>query len=233
MDKWIEQILTTFNAIQNQVYVIQSQAMAWLVDTILSGPVFEWGVTTATSFVLIGAAEIGDKSQIVCMTLAARHRGLPVVLGATVAFAALNLAAVLFGATLATWIPEQVIAIAVAVLFAIFGIQCLRMQEEEDEEIVQKSGHGIFITALLMILVAEFGDKTQIAVAGLSSTAIPAAVWVGATLALAVTSALGVWAGRTLLQRIPLSLLHRISGIVFLLLAIIAGIHAIIIGGEF
>ena len=227
MDKWLEQILTTFNIIQNQANIIQSQAMVWLSENIFSGPVVEWSVTTATSFVLIGVAEIGDKSQIVCMTLAARHRGLPVVLGATVAFAALNLAAVLFGATLATWVPEQVIAIAVAVLFAVFGIQSLRMQEEEDEDIIQKSGHGIFITALLMILVAEFGDKTQIAVAGLSSTAIPAAVWVGATLALAVTSALGVWAGRTLLQRIPLSLLHRISGMVFLLLAMIAGAHAI------
>jgi hypothetical protein len=54
---------------------------------------------------LIALAEIGDKSQLVCMTLAARHRGLPVVIGAIAAFAVLNLLAVLFGAAVAAWLP--------------------------------------------------------------------------------------------------------------------------------
>ncbi len=221
MDQWIELTLSEFKALENY-------ATLWIIDNILTGSVAEWCVTIATSFVVIGAAEIGDKSQLVCMTLAARHRGMPVLLGAATAFAVLNLAAVLFGATLAIWVPELAIAIAVTFLFTGFGIKALMMQEDEDEEIVQKSGHGIFITTCLMILVAEFGDKTQIAVAGLSSTATPAAVWVGATLALAMTSALGVWAGRTMLQRISISLLHRISGIIFLLLAVISGFHAIV-----
>ncbi len=59
-----------------------------------------------------------------------------------------------------------------------------------------------------MITLAEFGDKTQIAVAGLASTADAVAVWLGATLALAVTSGIGVLAGRTILQRFPIILLH-------------------------
>jgi putative Ca2+/H+ antiporter (TMEM165/GDT1 family) len=79
---------------------------------------------------------------------------------------------------------------------------------------------------LLLITVAEFGDKTQIAVVALSSTSIPLAVWTGATIALATTSALGVWAGRTILQKIPINLLHRISGIFFLLFAIYAAFNA-------
>lgn len=54
---------------------------------------------------LIALAEFGDKSQLVCMTLAARHRGLPVVFGAVAAFAILNLLAVLFGAAVAAWLP--------------------------------------------------------------------------------------------------------------------------------
>jgi putative Ca2+/H+ antiporter (TMEM165/GDT1 family) len=83
----------------------------------------------------------------------------------------------------------------------------------------EKSGHNLFLTTFLLITVAEFGDKTQLAVVALSSTAQPVAVWLGATLGLGLTSALGVWAGRTVLQKMPLTLLHKISGVFFLLLA--------------
>ena len=56
---------------------------------------------------IIGLAEIGDKSQLVCMTLAARQRPWPVLLGAAAAFAILNVLAVVFGASVAAWLPEQ------------------------------------------------------------------------------------------------------------------------------
>ncbi|MBK6357340.1 MAG: TMEM165/GDT1 family protein [Betaproteobacteria bacterium] len=182
-----------------------------------------WLSTAGATFLLIALAEFGDKSQLVCMTLAARHRGLPVVLGAVAAFAILNLLAVLFGAAIAAWLPEWVVTAAVAVLFAVFGISALRYEEEDgDEEIAEKPGYGIFATTFLMIFLAEFGDKTQIAVAGLGSTADAMATWVGATLALACTSILGVVAGRRWLNRLPLKWIHRISGVFFLLLALLA-----------
>ncbi|MEA1924025.1 MAG: TMEM165/GDT1 family protein, partial [Pseudomonadota bacterium] len=77
-----------------------------------------------------------------------------------------------------------------------------------------------------LITVAEFGDKTQLAVIALSSTNLPIAVWLGSTAALITTSVLGVWAGCTILQRIPITLLHRISGIIFISLAIFASYKA-------
>jgi putative Ca2+/H+ antiporter (TMEM165/GDT1 family) len=182
-----------------------------------------WLSSAGATFLLIALAEIGDKSQLVCMTLAARHRGLPVVLGAVAAFAVLNLLAVLFGAAIAAWLPEWVVTVAVAVLFAIFGISGLRFEAaDDDEEITEKPGHGIFATTFLMIFLAEFGDKTQIAVAGLGSTADATATWVGATLALTCTSILGVVAGRRWFNRLPLHWIHRISGVFFLLLALLA-----------
>ena len=52
-----------------------------------------------SAFTLIALAEVGDKSQLVCMTLAARHRHWPVILGATMAFLMLNTLAVMFGAS--------------------------------------------------------------------------------------------------------------------------------------
>jgi len=183
----------------------------------------QWLGSAGTTFLLVGLAEFGDKSQLVCMTLAARHRGLPVMVGAVAAFAILNLLAVLFGAAVAAWLPEWLVTLAVAVLFAVFGVSALRYQDEEDDENVEEApGHGIVATTFLLIFLAEFGDKTQLAVAGLGSTGEPSAVWAGATAALAVTSALGVFAGRKLLNHLPLKWIHRISGVFFLLLAVFA-----------
>jgi len=182
----------------------------------------------ATSFALIAAAEIGDKSQLVCMTLASRHRAAPVMAGAVAAFAFLNTLAVVFGAAIAKWLPDYWVAGVVALLFAGFGLHALLQQDDDDEEgeVVEKSVHGIFFTTFLLITVAEFGDKTQLAVVAFSSTALPLAVWLGSTLALAFTSGLGVLAGRTVLQRMPLGILHKISGVIFLLLSGFAGYKA-------
>ena len=186
----------------------------------LAGP---WLASAGTTFLLVAFAEIGDKSQLVCMTLAARHRGWPVIIGAVAAFAFLNALAVLFCAAVAAWLPEWLVAATVAVLFAGFGINALRYEDEEDdEEIEEKPGHGIVATTFLLIFLAEFGDKTHLAVAGMGSTSEPYAVWLGATAALALTSLLGVFAGRRLLNRLPLKWIHRVSGVFFLLLAAFA-----------
>ena len=176
-----------------------------------------------TSFTLIALAELGDKSQLVCMTLASRHRHWPVLLGAAVAFTVLNTLAVVFGAGVAAWLPERVTAALVAILFGIFGIHALRTNQTDEAELVVKhSGRSIFLTTLALLFVAEFGDKTQIAVAGLAGSTSPLPVWIGATIALLLVSALGVWAGRTLLQRLPLSWLHRVSGVIFLTFSLLA-----------
>ena len=181
-----------------------------------------------STFTLIALAEIGDKSQLVCMTLAARHRHWPVILGATTAFLVLNALAVLFGAGVAAWVPERVTAGLVAVLFGAFGIHALYKQDDDESEgVAERSGHGIFLTTLLLIFVAEFGDKTQIAVAGLAGSFDPFPVWLGATAALVMVSVLGVWAGHTVLQRLPLLWLHRVSGAVFLLFALLAAWRAL------
>ena len=190
---------------------------------------FTWLTPISTSYALIFAAEMGDKSQLVCMTLAARNRAKPVIFGAITAFALLNTLAVLFGAAIANWIPGYIVAAAVSVLFAVFGVQSLFFKESEaDEEVQEKSAHSLFLTTFLLITVAEFGDKTQLAVVALSSTALPIAIWIGSTLALTSTSSLGVIAGRTILKKIPLNLLHRLSGVLFILLAGIAAYHAYI-----
>lgn len=176
--------------------------------------------TTTSTFGLVFLAELGDKSQIVCMTLAARYRHTPVLLGAISAFLILNTLAVVFGASVARWVPTQIIAAVVTIMFAVYGVKSLLAQDEDEEgEISNQVSHGIFVSTLLMLVLAEMGDKTQIAVAGLASTLSPLAVWIGASLSLITTSVLGVWLGKMLLQKIPLKRIHQLSGILFLLLA--------------
>jgi putative Ca2+/H+ antiporter (TMEM165/GDT1 family) len=200
-----------------------AEASAWLDRTL---PALDWTrgwTASATTLALVAAAEFGDKSQLVCMTLAARHRHWPVWWGSVAAFALLNLVAVVFGAAAARWLPERWVAGAVAVLFAVFGLRTLRAAgEEEGGAVEEKSGHGIFLTTFLMIFLAEFGDKTQIAVAGLGAAEPPAPVWLGATLALGFTSAVGVWAGRTVLRKIPQRTMHLVGGGLFLIFAAVA-----------
>jgi Ca2+/H+ antiporter, TMEM165/GDT1 family len=225
LQSYLQYFLTSLKTIN--IYEFFHGYLQNFLSLLTTGNITEISATAATSFALIAAAEIGDKSQLVCMTLASRHRAIPIMLGAIAAFAFLNTLAVVFGVAIASWLPEYIVASIVAFLFAAFGIHSLRVEEnDDDEEVKEKSGHGIFFTTFLLITMAEFGDKTQLAVVALSSTAAPIAVWFGSTAALASISALGILAGRTILQKVPLVLLHKISGTIFLLLSVFAGYRA-------
>ncbi|MBQ0784957.1 MAG: TMEM165/GDT1 family protein [Amphritea sp.] len=179
------------------------------------------------AFLLVFLAEFGDKSQLVCMTLAARYRAFPVLLGAVAAFAVLNLLAVAVGSVAATWFPREVVLSVVALLFLWFGVQSFLTQEDDEEESETLSLKSVFLSALVMIFLAELGDKTQLAVMGLASAEPPVPVWLGATLALAMTSAIGVIAGRALMRYISIIWLHRVSGLLFIAFGVYAGVEAI------
>jgi len=189
-----------------------------MLDTFSSFP-----VALVSVFSLIGLAEIGDKSQLVCIALAVRYRAAPVFMGAVAAFSLLNLAAVLIGAAVANWLPEDIVTVTVGILFLLFGVHAFINAAKKDDDVINdKGGHNVFFSTFFLITLAEFGDKTQIAVAGLASTVDAVAVWLGATLALTITSGIGVLAGRTILQHVPITLLHRLSGFLFILFGVIA-----------
>lgn len=183
----------------------------------------EFFITASTAFGLIALAELGDKTQLVCMTLAARHPPMPVLLGAALAFALLNGLAVLFGASIAAWLPEWLTAAGVAILFGVFGWWLWREADAATVEVAEQSGRSALLSTFGLIFVAELGDKTQLAVVGLASSQAMLPVWVGGTLGLVAISALGVLAGHTMLRRLPARLLHRVGGTLFLLLAALAG----------
>ncbi len=171
-----------------------------------------------TSSLLVAAAELGDKSQMVAMALASRHRHWPVFWGATIAFALLNAIAVFFGSMANHWLPAPVSALLVSGLFLVFGLRYLLDGGEDPDEVQkEKRGQGVLVTTFMMIFLAELGDKTQFAVAGLGASEPPLWVWVGSTLGLSFISGLGIWAGRILYRNLSTRIINRCAGILFIL----------------
>lgn len=178
--------------------------------------------TASGAFLLVFLAEFGDKSQLVCMALATRYRARSVVLAAVSAFALLNLIAVIFGSLVSGWLPRWLVLSVVVLLFFGFGIKALLGGAEEEQELPESSGKSVLLSVFSVIFLAEFGDKTQLTVAGLAASESWLAVWGGATLALAFTTILGVVAGRFIGRYISIVWMHRAAGCIFLLFACVA-----------
>jgi len=78
-----------------------------------------------STFGLLFVAELGDKTQLMAMSLAHRYRALPVIVGSFAAFFVLNVLAVLLGGGLATLVPRPLLLAVAALLFALFGLLAL------------------------------------------------------------------------------------------------------------
>ena len=188
-------------------------------------------VIVGSSFSLLFLAEMGDKSQLIAMTLACRFRPLPVIVGVLSAFLVLNLLAVAVGGALFEWVPQRLVLLAAGALFLFFAFRSWRdAAEAEDDDAVGKAiGRGALLTSFLMILLAEFGDKTQLAMIGLAAgTGAPGSVLVGGTLALWTVSLVGILVGGSLLRRISPVWMHRTAAMLFLTFGLFAMWNAVL-----
>jgi putative Ca2+/H+ antiporter (TMEM165/GDT1 family) len=177
------------------------------------------------AFALIFLAEMGDKTQLAVMALAARKPWKKVFLGAAAAFLLLNVAAVAVGQLLFRWLDPRWVALGAASLFAVLGLAALFGKEEEPESGVEEKprARSVFWGTFLLILFAELGDKTQLATAGLAARdSAPVEIFAGSTLALWAVSLAGVFFGRTVFARLPPLWVKRGSGVLFLLFAFLS-----------
>ncbi|NTS77359.1 TMEM165/GDT1 family protein [Catenovulum sp. SM1970] len=180
-------------------------------------------------FTLIFIAELGDKSQFMCIALASRFKPSEVFVGASLGFACLNLIAVIFGHTLSTFIPDIVLAVLVCVLFVFFGFHCLLAGPEEDHQFEKKTLGKAIISSFLLIVLAELGDKTQLSVIALSSNQMPVLVFIASTLALIASTAIAVVFGVKLIKRVPKKLFDQMSAGLFFIFAAISAYKAIVL----
>lgn len=181
-----------------------------------------------STFGLIFLAELGDKTQLAAMALATRHPWKPVFLGAAAAFVVLNLAAVGVGKLLFLVLPLHWIQFASAALFLFFGVATLWAANGPEESVPAARVGRPVLGAFALILLAEMGDKTQLATASLAAQhGAPVAVFTGSTLALWAVALLGILAGRRLTRVVPMKVIHRAAGVLFLIFAGVALFQAL------
>lgn len=156
------------------------------------------------SFAVIFVAELGDKSQLLALALAARYRPLPVLVGIALGAAFMFALSVAVGAVVGAALPTRVINVVAGLAFVGFGLWTLRGEdEEEDEETPEVRAHSVVLTTAGAFLVAELGDKTMLATITLASTNGVLGTWGGATLAMVAADALAIALGALLGARLP------------------------------
>lgn len=167
----------------------------------------------------VGLAELGDKTQLAVLTLAAKHKEhWHIFWGAMLGFLLVDGIAILFGGIISAYIPLLYLKMLAGILFILFGILTLR---SEDGNPLPLRNNGTFTSAFALIFVAELGDKTQIASAVFATQYHPLFVFVGVMLALALLTGSAIIVGKKLKEKVNPKHISIASGIVFILIGII------------
>ncbi|MDV7216618.1 TMEM165/GDT1 family protein [Streptomyces prunicolor] len=174
---------------------------------------------TALVFGVVFLAELPDKTALAGLVLGTRYRASYVFAGVAAAFLLHVVLAVAAGSVL-TLLPQQLVAAVTGVLF-LGGAAVLLFKKGDDEEEVRKPKDQSFWkvsgAGFMLILVAEFGDLTQIMTANLAARYDdPFSVGLGAVLALWAVAGLGIVGGKALMKRVPLKLITQIAAVLML-----------------
>lgn len=170
----------------------------------------------STSTVLVAIAEIGDKTQLLAIVLAARfRRPWHVVAGILVATLANHSLAALVGSTAAALMDGAAFRYAVAAGFVAMGLWTLVPDKLDEESGAAMPGRfGAFVTTLAAFFLVEMGDKTQIATIALAARFHD--VWTvaaGTTLGMMIANVPAVFLGQQLVRRVPLRLVRTIAAV--------------------
>jgi putative Ca2+/H+ antiporter (TMEM165/GDT1 family) len=170
-----------------------------------------------TSTAVVALAEIGDKTQLLAVVLAARFkRPLPIVCGIFGATLANHFLAALVGEQAASLLDGHWFRYAVAVSFIAMALWTL-VPDKLDEEEQKPARLGAFVTTLVTFFLVEMGDKTQIATVALGArfhSVLP--VMAGTTLGMMIANVPAVFFGDELIRRVPLHVVRWIAAGLFM-----------------
>ena len=160
-------------------------------------------LSTAVIFV----AELGDKSQLLAMTFAARYRVRDVLVGITVATALMHLLSVGMGAAIGSslGIYQGAVSLVGGIAFLGFALWTLRGDEltEEEQDKARISSGAAILAVGMAFFVAEVGDKTMLATITLATQEGWFWTWVGSTLGMVLADALAIVVGALLAKQLP------------------------------
>jgi Ca2+/H+ antiporter, TMEM165/GDT1 family len=172
---------------------------------------------------VVALAEMGDKTQLLSLVLAARfRRPWPIVLGI---FAATVVNHALAGAV-GNWVTHtlgpELLRWILGGSFIAMALWMLIPDKLDEDELPKTSRFGVFGTTLIAFFLAEMGDKTQIATVVLAARYADAYAWVvlGTTLGMMLANAPVVWLGERIVKRVPIKLVHGVSAALFMLLGV-------------
>lgn len=173
---------------------------------------------------IVALAEMGDKTQLLSLVLAARFRQpWPIVLGILVATLANHALAGAVGAWVTTLLGPDVLRWVLGGSFIAMAVWMLIPDKLDGDEGGAAPRFGVFGTTVIAFFIAEMGDKTQIATVMLAAQ-YNAWAWVvaGTTLGMMLANAPVVWFGERITRRVPIRLVHVISAVIFLVLGVLA-----------
>ncbi len=175
------------------------------------------------STAVVALGEMGDKTQLLALILAARFRKpWPIVWGILLATVLNHALAAALGAWVAQALGPDVLRWVLGASFLAMAVWMLVPDEVGDEEGQTRFKLGVLGTTLLCFFLAEMGDKTQIATVALA--AHYPSVWqvvVGSTLGMMLANVPVVFFGDKIAKKIPMRLMHGISAAVFAVLGLL------------
>jgi Ca2+/H+ antiporter, TMEM165/GDT1 family len=181
----------------------------------------------SAAFLLVVLAEMGDKTQFVAMTFAAKYNPFKVLFAIFLGTVANFAMVIVIGQLLIEIVPIDAISLVASVAFIAFGVWTVR-EEKAKKGNVKVSRFGIIATVGIAFFVAELGDKTQLATLSLAvQYQNPISVLVGATLAMVVADGIGIVIGVVFCRRIPQRKLKWLSASIFVLFGLI-GVYEIL-----
>ena len=174
---------------------------------------------TLVSLGVVFLAELGDKSQLMTMTYALRHRWWVVLSGVAIAAFLVHGLSVTIGHFVGLTLPQRPIAFAAAIAFLLFAAWTWRdaRKTDEDGEAAVPEPRFVIFAVISSFVLAELGDKTMLATVALASDHNWAGVWLGATVGMVLADGVAIAAGVLLHRRLPEQLLHRLASVLFLL----------------
>lgn len=157
------------------------------------------------SFAVVFVAELGDKSQLMAMTFAARFKWWVVLLGITAATALTHIASVGIGFALGSAIPGQLITAVAGISMLVFAFWTWRGDTLSDDETASadRVTRSVFLAVASAFFLAELGDKTMLATITLTTQHNWFGVWIGSTLGMVAADGLAIAVGALLGSRLP------------------------------
>ena len=182
------------------------------------------------SFGVIFVAELGDKSQLMALTFAARYRALPILIGIAIATALVHAMSVVIGAVVGAALPTRALSIIAGLAFFGFAAWSLRgdtLGEDEAASRANATGHSAVVAASVAFFLAELGDKTMLATITLATSEDLLGVWAGSTLGMVTADALAILVGHQMGARLPERAIRIGAFVAFVVFGIILVVEGI------